>query len=196
MPIICISLTSLPAHASSSLSSLAILRIRMNDARSVDAVWRDDCISRCTAWYGSVDMMLYSSYMSYSPFHMSLAGVQWLCKIWLCRPTLDHPHHRSIMFAGAQNADASQSKHWPKSIQHIFQSSLSWAYLLCQYYLFRRFKQARNKLGPSLFLLIPTYCMTFRSEYQAERLLESPNLSGSQIFIKVCGHCKPIETPF
>lgn len=37
--------TSFLAHISSSLSSLAILRIRRKDARSVAAVASDDCIS-------------------------------------------------------------------------------------------------------------------------------------------------------
>ncbi len=48
--------TSLRAHTSSSLSSLAVLRMRRNDARNVAAVCSDDWISCCTAWYGSVDM--------------------------------------------------------------------------------------------------------------------------------------------
>lgn len=51
-------LTSFLAHTNSSLSPLAVLLILRYEDRSVDAVWSEVWISCCTAWYGSIDMIL------------------------------------------------------------------------------------------------------------------------------------------
>jgi len=48
--------TSFRAQTSSSLPSLAMLRIRKYEERKVDAVCKVAWTSCCTAWYGSIDM--------------------------------------------------------------------------------------------------------------------------------------------